>query len=54
MKKIPGRELLKKFQIPKLINQIYVLGNLSNNSKKFLQKKFKLNVIHNQNFHLEI
>ena len=46
MNKIPGRELLKKIQIPRLINQIYVLGNLSNNSKKFLQKKFKINVIH--------
>ena len=45
-KKIPGRELLNNLQTFDCIKKIYVLGNLSNNSKKFLEKKFKLKIIH--------
>tara|TARA_B100001063_G_C16757068_1_gene553737 strand:+ start:16 stop:1491 length:1476 start_codon:yes stop_codon:yes gene_type:complete len=44
IKKIPGRNLIRNLKIPKNINKIIVLGNLSNNSKKYLEKKFKLKV----------
>lgn len=44
--KIPGRELIKNMQTFGYINKIYVLGKLSNNSKKFLEKKFKIEIIH--------
>ena len=40
--KIPGRELIKNMQTFGYINKIYVLGKLSNNSKKFLEKNLKL------------
>ena len=46
IKKIPGRELIQKMKAFKNINQINVLGNLSEKSKKFLEKKFKLKVKH--------
>jgi len=42
--KIPGRDLFKSLEIPKKINNINVLGNLSIKSKKFLETKFKLKV----------
>jgi UDP-N-acetyl-D-mannosaminuronic acid transferase (WecB/TagA/CpsF family) len=42
--KIPGRDLFKSLKIPKHIDNINVLGNLSIKSKKFLKKKFKLKV----------
>ena len=43
--KIPGRDIIKKIKIPNNINKILVLGKLSNHSKKFLEKKFKLKVV---------
>ncbi len=42
--KIPGRDLIKNLKIPSNINKILVLGNLSENSKLFLKKKYKLKV----------
>ncbi len=48
IEKIPGRELLKNLKIPKQINKILVLGNLSEYSKKFLEKKFKLKVLNHK------
>ena len=44
IKKMPGRELIKNLKIPKNIENILVLGNLSEYSKKFLKKKFKLDI----------
>ncbi len=46
LKKIPGREVIKKLNIGKHINRIIVFGNLSNNSKKYLISKFKIKIIH--------
>lgn len=42
--KIPGRDLIKNLKIPRTIKKIFVLGNLSLYSKKFLEDKFKLKV----------
>lgn len=43
--KVPGRELLKKIKIPKIIKKITVMGNLSNNSYNFLVKLFNKKII---------
>jgi hypothetical protein len=42
--KIPGRQIIKSLKIPKIIKKITVIGNLSNNSKLFLEKLFKIKV----------
>ena len=44
IKKIPGRDLIKNLRIPKNIKRILVLGNLSEKSKNFLQRRFKLKI----------
>jgi glycosyltransferase involved in cell wall biosynthesis len=44
--KFPGRDLIKSLNLPKNINRILVLGNLSFRSKKFLNNLFKTKVIH--------
>jgi len=44
IKKIPGREILDKMQIPNHINQITVMGNLPIKSRNFLIKKYKKKV----------
>ena len=44
IEKIPGRDLIKKMKIPNYIKKILVLGNLTTNSKNFLENKFKLKV----------
>ncbi len=44
IEKIPGRDLIKKMKIPNHIKKILVLGNLTINSKNFLENKFKLKV----------
>ena len=46
IKKISGRVLLLNLEIPDFIKKIYVLGNLSNFSRDFLEKKFKKKIIH--------
>jgi len=46
IKKIPGRDILKKMKIPKKINKINVIGNISKKSINFLKKKFKIEIIH--------
>ena len=48
LNKIPGRELLNKIKFPKDIKSIRIIGNITENSKKFLKKKFKLNIYHTQ------
>ena len=45
IKKIPGRDLIKKITIPNYIKKILVLGNLDNNGKNYLKKKFKDKII---------
>ncbi|MBD1134950.1 glycosyltransferase [Pelagibacterales bacterium SAG-MED47] len=44
VKKIPGRDLIKTMKLPSNIKKISVLGNLSQNSKNFLIKKFRIKV----------
>ena len=44
--KKPGRQILKELVLPKHIKSITVVGNMTNNSKKYLIKKFKLKVNH--------
>lgn len=41
LKKIPGREIVRKLKVPKHISRITVIGNLSKNSKLYLKKKYK-------------
>ena len=45
IKKIPGRELINKLEIPKTISSIKVFGNLSTLSYLFLKKRFKKKII---------
>jgi glycosyltransferase involved in cell wall biosynthesis len=44
--KVPGRNLINTLNIPKNINEIVVLGNLSVQSKHYLKKKFKKKITH--------
>ena len=44
--KFPGRELIEKISLNKDIKKILILGNISENSKNFLQKKFKMRIDH--------
>jgi exopolysaccharide biosynthesis WecB/TagA/CpsF family protein len=45
IKKIPGRDIIKKITIPNYVKKILVLGNLDNNGKYYLKKKFKDKII---------
>ncbi len=45
IEKIPGRDLIKNLKIPKKIKKIIVLGNLTEKSRSFLKKKFKLEIV---------
>jgi exopolysaccharide biosynthesis WecB/TagA/CpsF family protein len=44
--KISGKKLLLNLEIPEFIKNIYVLGNLSDYSKIFLEKKFNRKIKH--------
>lgn len=46
LKKIPGREVIKKLRLDKNINRIIIFGNLSNKSKNYLNSKFKVKIVH--------
>ncbi len=46
LKKIPGREIVKKVILPKKIKKILVLGNLSKKSSEYLKNKFKKKIEH--------
>ena len=48
IKKIPGRDLLKKMIIPKEIKKILVMGVLSDRSKEYLENKFLIRVEHKE------
>jgi hypothetical protein len=39
--KVPGREIIKSLKVPKIIKKITVIGNLSKNSKLFLNNLYK-------------
>jgi len=47
IKKIPGRDILKKMKIPNYIIQIRIIGSISVRSLKYLKKKFNKKVINN-------
>ena len=47
IKKIPGRELISTLQIPADIEVVHVVGNLSENGKLYLKKKFPGKIIYN-------
>ena len=44
--KIPGRDIIKKIKLKKNIKSIKVIGNISNKSKIYLKKLFKLKIYH--------
>ena len=44
VEKLPGRKLIHQIKLNNKIKKILVLGNLSENSSKFLKKKFKLKI----------
>lgn len=46
VKKIPGRNLIKEIKLPDEITRVYVLGNLSDKSKKYLESLYSKKVIH--------
>lgn len=46
IKKIPGRELLKKIILPSTIKKIFVLGNLNASGESFLKNFYKKKIIH--------
>jgi len=46
LKKLPGRLLIKYLNIPKIIKKITILGDLPEQSKKFLIKKFNKEIYH--------
>lgn len=47
IKKIPGRDILKKIKIPNYIIQIRVIGSISARSLKYLKDKFNKKIINN-------
>jgi exopolysaccharide biosynthesis WecB/TagA/CpsF family protein len=47
-KKLPGRKLISNLKIPKNIKSIIVIGNLTANSRFFLENKYKVQVKHKQ------
>ena len=46
IKKIPGRQLLKEIIIPRKINTINIIGNVSAKSKLYMKNKFKKKINH--------
>jgi glycosyltransferase involved in cell wall biosynthesis len=46
IKKIPGREIIRKLKLPKEIKELVILGNISTKSLEYLKKRFKLPVQH--------
>ena len=48
LKKIPGRELLKKIKLSRDIKEILIFGNLSKKSSEILKKLYKKKIIHRE------
>lgn len=46
IKKIPGRDILRKLRIPSKLKKITVIGNLPKESKKYLTLKYKKKINH--------
>jgi exopolysaccharide biosynthesis WecB/TagA/CpsF family protein len=46
IKKIPGREIIRKLKLPKEIKELVIVGNISTISLEYLKKRFKLPVQH--------
>ena len=46
LKKIPGRDLLKKIKLNNEIKKIVILGNLPDASREYLKKKFDRDIVH--------
>ena len=46
IEKIPGRDIIKKIKLSKKIKSIKIIGNLSQQSKLYLEKKFSLKINH--------
>ena len=46
LNKISGRNLLYNIKIPQFIKKIYVMGNLTDNSKIFLENRLKKKIVH--------
>jgi glycosyltransferase involved in cell wall biosynthesis len=46
IEKIPGRQLLKQMKVPKKINRINIIGNISNKSKIYMKKRFNKKINH--------
>lgn len=44
--KIPGRKLISNLDLPSYINKIYIFGNLTQSSFRYLKKKFRMKIIH--------
>jgi hypothetical protein len=46
IRKIPGREIISKLILPSFIKKIYIFGSLSINSKLYLMRTYKKELIH--------
>jgi glycosyltransferase involved in cell wall biosynthesis len=46
LKKIPGRDLIKKLKLPSYIKRILVIGNIDKNSKVYLEKNYNKKIFH--------
>ena len=46
IKKLPGRELINNLNIPNFINNIHVVGDLSEKNKNYLIKRFNKKIVH--------
>jgi hypothetical protein len=42
IKKIPGRQIVRKLKLPKKIKEILIVGNITKKSIKYMEKKFKV------------
>ena len=46
IQKVPGRELIKTLSIPKQINSIHIIGNISEKSKNYMKNLYNLEIKH--------
>ena len=46
IEKIPGRQIIRLMKIPNDVKNIYVIGNLSNKNKSYLEERFNKKVLH--------
>ena len=48
IEKIPGRQIIRLMKIPNDVKNIYVIGNLSNKNKSYLEENLIGKVLHQQ------